>query len=108
MRYDALLMHVAREVQDEILRGRAGITGQYEVAITALFDAVAERRPFAQSLEDLAGRVRSIILRWDIRCIGALREKFPQQFPAVLRNGPLILEYDDMGEWIVLKRVKLC
>lgn len=100
MKYENVLLSVSREVRIEILRGG----NDYHAALAATFDSIAERRPFRKSLEALADQAETIILNWDIRRVGKLRELFPHYFPKSLQNKELICDYDANGNWAVFPK----
>lgn len=102
MKYEAIKKQVAQNVYSMLEQGRGGDT-TYAAAVAAMFDAIAERRPFEQSMKALADKCYNIIMNWDIRMVGKLRELFPVFFPASLRTGKLQCDYDGAGDWIVFK-----
>lgn len=105
MKFEAIKHQVATGLHRVILHGGdGGPPGpplKYEAAMAAMFDSLAERRPFQASLEALANECRARVLNWDVRCVGKLRELFPDLFPPSLRKGPLVADYCDDGEWMV-------
>lgn len=94
MRYERIKATVARSVYSQIIQHRSE---NCAAEMAAMFDAVAEKRPFGVSLQVLADRCYDIIMNYDVRCVGKLRELFPGHFPATLRKGQLIAVYDDTG-----------
>lgn len=56
-----------------------------------------------EALQDAADFAYDTVMNWDIRCIGKLRELFPEIFPKTLLKGHLILEYGEDG-WEVFKK----
>ena len=107
MKWETIKTQVADTVCDALTRG--GLSGGVkpesgEVLAAALFDSMAERRPWRESVDDMARLVRERIEAWDVRCVGKLRELFPYAFPASLRTGPLVADCDhDDGEWRVTR-----
>ena len=104
MKYETILKRVAGDVHAIIMRGgivAIGGSKQYDAAVAAMFNAVAERVRFDDSLKALADRAADIILAWDVRMVGKLRELFPDQFPKSLQKGKLTADYDDDGDWAV-------
>lgn len=75
--------------------------GAWDANLTALFDAMAERRPVTESMKVLAEKVTEIIFRWDVRAVGRLRDLWPSAFPKTLSKGKLVAFYDDDGDWAV-------
>lgn len=106
MKWENVKERVALEVYAAVLRG-----GQYgvgagkpcEAAVAAMFNAIAERIPFHESAKQLAGQAFDRVMAWDVRMVGKLRELFPGYFPKSLSKGKLIAEYDDAGDWVVLR-----
>lgn len=105
MRYETIKQRAADHAAAGILRTfRYGPFNEQSARAAAamLFDSVAERRPVADSAEALAQHCRRVIDAWDVRCVGRLRELYPEAFPATLRRGPLVAEITDDGEWHVV------
>ena len=100
MKYELLKERIAAEVC-AALRSPAPFSPGMDVAIAALFDSQAEHREFEKSHEALIRTVHYRIMRWDVRCVGRLRELFPDLFPKPLRKGPLWADYDNDGDWSI-------
>lgn len=102
MNYETLKRRMADDVAASVLRATnyGGIDAGALIA-AVVFDAIAERRPVRESSEALAAECRRIVMNWDIRCVGKLRELFPTSFPRSLRSGPLLAEFNDGGDWVV-------
>lgn len=98
MKYEQVKERVARGVYTQVLELR-----DQNAATYALMDAVAERRPHRASLQVFADKCYEIIMAWDVRCVGKLRELFPGYFPPSLK-GPLEAGYDADGDWAVWSR----
>ena len=103
MKYEIIKRRIAIDVGATILRGgdMGGGIRAYEAAITAVFDSIAERRPYKESIGALADKVVTIINNWDVRQVGRLRELFPDSFPKSLSKGQLFADYDEQGNWAI-------
>jgi hypothetical protein len=104
MKYEIIKEQVAREVFSAIERGGmygVGGANPYEAAVAAMFHSVAERQPFDVSLKELAGKAHNVVMAWDVRMVGKLRDLFPGFFPKSLSKGKLVAEYDEAGDWVV-------
>lgn len=95
MKYETVKTTVARSVHTAILNDYRG------AGVAALMDSVAENRSTYTSQKALADKCHDIVMVWDVRLVGKLRELFPEWFPKALMKGPLVAGYDDKGEWIV-------
>lgn len=107
MKYETLKENVARDVYAAIAHGRAPHSNpslSMEACAAVMFDAIAERRPFDVSRKALAEKCLAIVLAWDVRMVGKLRELFPDSFPRNLKTGVMVCDYDDAGDWIVTQR----
>jgi hypothetical protein len=107
MKWDLVLKTVAGSCYEMITQARS-----WEVEANILLDLIACDFQMPAEVKDRAGRglasghnLREVyaekvverILRWDIRCAEKLREIFPGHFPAGLRSGTLVMEYDEHG-----------
>lgn len=104
MKYEIIKERVACLVFTAIEQGGmygVGGANKYEAVVAAVFHSVAERQPVAVSLKELAGKAYDIVMAWDVRMVGKLRELFPEFFPKSLSKGKLIAEYDEQGDWVV-------
>jgi hypothetical protein len=104
MKYEIIKERVACLVFSAIERGGmygVGGANKYEAAVAAMFNAIAERQSFDASLKELAGKAYDVIMAWDIRMVGRLRELFPEFFPKSLSKGKLVAEYDEQGDWVI-------
>jgi hypothetical protein len=110
VKYELLKARVAADLRTALERGLShGSLNTGEAIIAAVFDSIAERRPLEVSLDALIERTMSIVMNWDVRCVGKLRELFPDSFPKNLRTGSLVAyENDDDGsEWYVERGAQL-
>lgn len=55
-------------------------------------------------IREYAERARKIVMMWDVRCAGQLRDLFPMHFPKHMRTGQLIADYDAKGDWVIMKK----
>lgn len=102
MKYDTLRARVAADVAHAV-RNCCTVGPIYgpDVMTAALFDGMAEKRRVWESLEALAAECTRIVMAWDVRMVGKLRDLFPDSFPRNLRTGPLRADYDEAGNWVV-------
>jgi len=102
MKYETLRARVAADVFHAV-RNCCTVGPIYgpDVMTAALFDGIAEKRRVWESLEALATECARIVMAWDVRKVGKLRELFPASFPRHLRTGPLIADYDAAGDWAI-------
>lgn len=94
---------VKKRVADEVYTGILHNSFNYDAVAATLMDAVAECRTVRESAADLAFRCHEIIMNWDVRSVGRLRDLFPQYFPHSLKRGPLkaYMEDCDGSPWVV-------
>ena len=97
MKYETIKKQVARNVYTQVFQCGAGWN-------EILVDLIHFEKPIPprQAIKDCANLAYDRIMNWDIRCIGKLRELFPDYFPKSLLKGDLILEYGENG-WEVFK-----
>ena len=98
MLYETIKERIADGVRTAILANAMPAANS-----AAILDAFAERRPARQSLTALADLTCKRIMNWDIRCIGKLRELFPEHFPPSLRKGPLRCDFGGDDGWEVYR-----
>lgn len=106
MKYEALKARVAGDVYAAVAHNRSPGSNPslgMDAAAAALFDSIAERRPFEASRRELAEKCLHVVMAWDVRMVGKLRELFPDSFPPTLRTGSLVAVLDDAGDWIVVR-----
>lgn len=51
--------------------------------------------------KEYADKAWDVVQNWDVRCVGRLRDLFPQHFPPSLLKGNLVACYDQDGEWSI-------
>ena len=106
MKWETIKRRVADEVASAVEQGR-------HAPEEILADLVASNFEVLRQLPDgnkwhgpirtaYAAQVRKRIEDWDIRAVGRLRDLFNAAFPPSLRKCPLIAEYDENGDWVIL------
>ena len=107
MKWETLKQRVAAEVRTSIMNG-ADYWRYKEGAsepgwIAALRMSIAERRKWRDCIPELADAAYNRIMAWDVRCVGTLRELFPDAFPKSLRQGHLLAYMQDSKDnpWVV-------
>lgn len=101
MKWETLKERVAETICYGLERGAHH---QGHVALFTYANRMATGASTWESIQELCTEVRRIVANWDIRMVGKLRELYPDQFPSNLRQGPLIAEMNDKGDWIVLPK----
>jgi len=101
MKYDILIDRVAVNVRTSIIRG-AGLDGHLTLAAIDVMHT--HKMDGRASIDFIADKCYEIIINWDVRMIGKLRDIFPVYFPRSLRKGNLICGYNSDGDWEVLPR----
>jgi len=98
MKYDKVKEHIGRELYSTIIGGH-----DVNILATILLDKCLSGRPKKahsyETFKEYADFAWEVVQNWDIRCIGRLREIFPNYFPKTLQKGKLVAEYDDNGDW---------
>ncbi len=119
MKWETLKQRVANEVRGSIhgnphLAGlnRVHIGDQMLVCIGAILsgeihkmrqDSGSSNLQYSTA-KALADAAYLRVMAWDVRCVGTLRELFPQHFPKTLLKGPLVAFIEDESdEWVVEK-----
>ena len=99
MKWDALKKRVASELYTSVMHG--ALTGEIlaDLAITGFREKRGRDR--GQTIQAYANAVYEQVIAWDIRCVGRLRDLFPNSFPRTLRKGVLCGWQDDTGTWNV-------
>lgn len=100
MKWETVKKTVADQVHWWIIEGR-----NYENMSSMLLDMISSGnfKPAHEAFPEYAAKAREVIMNWDIRCVGRLREVLPQFFPPSLKSGHLIAEYDENGDWVIFK-----
>lgn len=110
MKWDRVLSDVADGVWSMIIEARS-----WEIEATIMQDLLACNFKLPANVETTPGwahrgydirklyadKAREVIMAWDIRMAGKLRELFPGHFPRSLRAGPLQADYDGDGDWAI-------
>lgn len=100
MKYETLLNNVAADVHYSVINS---VWMTDDTAVAALFAAAMAPAPAHATIRHLADEASKIVLRWDVRAIGRLRELFPRSFPRSLRSGRLVADYDQNGDWVICR-----
>jgi hypothetical protein len=109
MKYETLKIQVAKRVYTQIMSewfsmgDNEDIDFGNDANLAILFDAIAEKRPVRASRQDLANKCYEVVMDWDVRMVGRLREIFPKYFPASLKKGKLVAYMADNEDcdWMV-------
>lgn len=100
MKYEKVKQAVGRGVYTTVIEGR-----DFNVMATILIDKMLGEKPkpikHYETFKEYADFAWEVIQNWDVRCVGRLRELFPQHFPPSLSKGSLVCEYDEQGDWAV-------
>jgi hypothetical protein len=100
MKWDVLKKKIAADVYTMIVNN-----GEYQAF--ALLDMTlagfapkkgVDSRMLILQYADIAEK---FVLKWDIRMIGKLRDLFPGLFPKSLKEGTLVPDIDNNGDWVV-------
>ena len=115
MKWDTLKKKVAEGLYSHIRYGGNSeanlwaLLGQVDPSTRMTLSEMQEKygttnRHFAH-LVRLADMAYERIMQWDVRCVGQLRELFPQYFPQSLRTGNLVAYIEDSPDspWVVEK-----
>lgn len=98
MKWETVKKHVAANLYTVISQGR-----DHELLSTMLLDMISSGK-FQLSRDAFpayADKAVEVVMAWDIRCAGKLRELFPWAFPRSLQGkSRLIAEYDEAGDWV--------
>lgn len=84
------------------------VNGNTDIMPQILIDNMFMERPAKETIHHYklfpkyADFSYNVVQKWDIRMAGKLRELFPDYFPKSLKNGKLVAEYDDDGDWSIL------
>lgn len=110
MKWDKVLGEVAGRVYAQIIEARI-----WEIEAIILLDLMGCDFKLPDSVTKMSGwthrgydlrkiyadKALDVIMAWDIRMAGKLRELFPGHFPKSLRAGPLVAACDDDGDWAI-------
>lgn len=97
MKWDRVKKKTASMVYTHILEGHS-----FETMAVILLDGVAQNKPVSKKdFYVYADKAYEIIMNWDIRCAGKLRDTFPWAFPTSLcKPGQFCAGIDDeSGDW---------
>ena len=104
MKWNAIKNRVAAEVFTQIIEGRSWETMSVILLDLAFGPRVGQPFGHNKVFAAYADKARAVILAWDVRCAGRLRDLFPGHFPPSLSKGNLVTFLDDeSGEWLVEK-----
>lgn len=98
MKWDKVKKHVAANLYTVISQGR-----DTELLTTMLIDMISseEFQLSRDAFPVYADKAVEVVMAWDIRCVGQLRDLFPWAFPVSLRKGGLVIAYDSDEDWAV-------
>lgn len=102
MKWETIKKRVASNLYTQIIEGRS-----WEAMSDILLDIAFSNTPRHYShyhFKEYADKAYEIVMNWDIRSVGRLRNLFPQYFPKSLREGNLIAFYDEKDCWQVEKK----
>lgn len=107
MKWDTIKERVGAEIFTAIRESRINtITSTILIdMVNSNFEALRGRR-IHEVPELYAEKAYDIVMNWDIRCVGRLRELFPWAFPPSLSKGDLIAYQVDNGnsDWVVERK----
>lgn len=104
MKWEKIKKQVASEVHSRIMQSR-----NWEAAAAILVDLCASNFTPKRGLSNdelrkvYADKAEEVIMQWDVRAVHRLRDLFPVSFPVSLSSGKLQADYDDQGDWAVVK-----
>lgn len=98
MKWETLKKNIATQVHYQIT---TGWSFWCQIAWVALNEKILWR----DAVDRCANAAYDRIMNWDVRCVGRLRELFPEAFPKSLRNGNLMIYMADNEncDWMVEK-----
>ncbi len=109
MKWDNIRLKIAKGMKQEILTSPMRWC---ELLADSLFTGTMmdflqcrDGRGIARtSIKEVTNQTHKMILKWDVRQVGRLRELFPHLFPHSLAHGELIAGMDGKGDWCVDKQ----
>lgn len=105
MIWDTLKKRLAAEIATKTLYSSENAALVLTDLATSNFEAMRNRGKVGDSwrhvLFDYRDAVYGQVMAWDIRCVGRLRDVFPDAFPRSLRKGTLTCYMDDKARWCV-------
>lgn len=105
MKWDNLKRDVAGYVYQVINEVRTADSGARILTdlISCDFDSIRGQVNHTHDIARIyAQKAHDVVMAWDVRLVGKLRDAFPDGFPPGLRNGRLGCELTDKG-WEVFK-----
>lgn len=104
MKWEAIKAKVARGAYTETLQGSYRQENILVDLVMSDAAALVEKGlPLSSARQVYADKAYDVIMDWDVRCVGRLRELFPRNFPPSLLQGVLVCEYGEGAEWEVFK-----
>lgn len=99
MKFETLKKKVADDVRKRIMRG----LGWENILLDLVASGFAAKKDTkkGKAIEAYADKAHEAIMNFDVRCVGKLRELFPESFPRSLSKGALVCGYDDNLNWVV-------
>jgi hypothetical protein len=106
MKWDTLLRDVARKVYNNVLEGRLAMDQILIDLIESDYAAITDGGGANEIRKRYADKAYEVVMGWDVRSVGRLRDLFPYFFPENLQTGTLVASLEDAG-WVVLAKPKV-
>jgi hypothetical protein len=105
MKWEVIKITVARGVFNQCLQCLGDMPSLMLLDLVASDFAAARGRHSHEIATAYAEKAFERVMDWDVRCVGRLREIFPQHFPESLRTGRLACYMADNAncDWMVEK-----